>query len=203
MRGDIEADPPVWIWPSEGSGAAVETDLLDAARRNWPRVLSYARRYQQDSSVAADIIEAVLLATSRVTRARQKSGNPIRNLDSYVYVAFVRRFNRHIARQPKIEFVGSLQDLDALSGVQTHGSPPTVQGELLVRELLTYASRPPREMFFLRTSGYSWKEVARFLGTSANSAQVLFNRGIAKVRSRIIKLKALGSRPGEGGEADA
>jgi len=58
-------------------------------------------------------------------------------------------------------------------------------------------------MFFLRTSGYSWKEVARFLGTSANSAQVLFNRGIAKVRSRIIKLKALGSWPGEGGEADA
>jgi len=92
MSGDFEADPPVWIWQSEGSGIAVETDLLYAARRNWPRVLSYAQRYQQDSSVAADLLEAVLRATSSVKRARQKSGNPIRNLDTYVYVAFVRRF---------------------------------------------------------------------------------------------------------------
>lgn len=133
MHRGFEADPPVWIWQSEGSGTAVETDLLDAARRNWPRAVSYARRYQQDSSVAADILEKVLLATSRVTRARQKSGNPIRNLESYLYVAFVRRLNRHVARQPKIEFVGSLQDLDALSSVQNHGSPPTVEDELLVR----------------------------------------------------------------------
>jgi len=203
MRTDFEADPPVWIWQSEGSGTAVETDLLDAARRNWPRAVSYARRYQQDSSVAADILEKVLLATSRVTRARQKSCNPIRNLDSYLYVAFVRRLNRHVARQPKIEFVGSLQDLDALSSVHTQGSPPTVEDELLVRELLKCMSGQPRDMFFLRTSGYSWKEVARFLGTTANSAQVLFNKGVAKVRGRIMKLKDLGKRPDERGEADA
>jgi len=57
MSGDFEADPPVWIWQSEGSGIAVETDLLDAARRNWPRVLSYAQRYQQDSSVVATRME--------------------------------------------------------------------------------------------------------------------------------------------------
>jgi len=203
MRRDFEADPPVWIWQSEGSGTAVETDLLDAARRNWPRAVSYAQRYQQDSSVAADILEKVLLATSRVTRARQNSGNPIRNLDSYLYVAFVRRLNRHMARQPKIEFVGSLQDLDALSSVKNQGSPPTVEDELLVRELLKFMSGHPRDMFFLRTSGYSWKEVARFLGTTANSAQVLFNKGVAKVRGRIMKLKDLGKRPDERGEADA
>jgi DNA-directed RNA polymerase specialized sigma24 family protein len=203
MRRDFEADPPVWIWQSEGSGTAVETDLLDAARRNWPRAVSYARRYQQDSSVAADILEKVLLATSRVTRARQKSGNPIRNLDSYLYVAFVRRLNRRLARQPKIEFVGSLQDLDALSSVQTQGSRPTVEDELLVRELLKHMTGHPRDMFFLRTSGYSWKEVARFLGTTANSAQVLFNKGLAKVRGRVMKLKDLGKRPDERGEADA
>jgi hypothetical protein len=58
-------------------------------------------------------------------------------------------------------------------------------------------------MFFLRTSGYSWKEVARFLGTTANSAQVLFNKGLAKVRGRIMKLNDLGKRPDERGEADA
>jgi transcriptional regulator len=58
-------------------------------------------------------------------------------------------------------------------------------------------------MFFLRTNGYSWKEVARFLGTTANSAQVLFNKGIGKARSRIMKLKGSSRRPSEGGEANA
>ena len=202
MSGDFGANPPVWIWQSEGSGTTVETDLLDAARRNWARVLSYARRYGQDSSIAADILEAVLLAISRARRASRMLGNPIRNLDSYLYVAFVRRLNRHVARQPKIQFVGSLQDLDAFSGIHTPSSPSTVEDELLVRELLQYMTGGPRDMFFLRTSGYSWKEVARFLGTTANSAQVLFNKGIGTARSRIMKLKASTKWPSEGGEAN-
>src|SRR5579863_505425 len=119
MRGDSEADPPVWIWQSDQSGTAVDTDLLDAARRNWARVRSYAERHQQDPAKAADILEGVLRSLSRTRRAHGRSGNPIRNLDSYLYVAFVRGLNRHVARQPKIQFVGSLQDLDSLSGIQT------------------------------------------------------------------------------------
>lgn len=202
MRGDSEADPPVWIWQSNHSGTAVDTDLLDAARRNWARVRSYAERYQQDSAKAADILEVVLLSLSRARRAHRKSGSPIRNLDSYLYVAFVRRLNRHVARQPKIQFVGSLQDLEALSGIQTRGKPPLVEDEFLVNELLKYANRRTRDMFFLRTSGYSWKEVARILRTTANSAQVLFNNGIGKARARITKLKGSARRSGEGGNGD-
>ena len=196
MSGDFEAGPPVWIWQSEGSGIAVETDLLDAARRNWPRVLSYAQRYQQDSSVAADILEAVLRATSRVKRARQKSGNPIRNLDTYVYVAFVRRFKRCLARQPMIQFVGSLQDVDNLHSIRASKFAHTVEDELLAKELLQHMSQRMQQSFYLRTNGYSWKETARFLKTTANSAQVLFNKEIGKLRSRILKVKGPGRRPG-------
>jgi len=191
MRGDFQAEPPVWIWQSEGSGTAVDTDLLDAARRNWARMVSYAQRYEQDSSVAADILETALRATSKVRRAHQQSGKPIRNLDSYLYVAFVRRFNRHLAKQPKIEYVGSVQDLDSLISVQTRGNLPTIEDDLLVRESLQYMNQRARRTFFLRGSGgYSWKETARFLGTSANSAQVLFNQAVGKGRARIMKLKA-------------
>jgi hypothetical protein len=200
MSGDFEADTPVWIWQSADPGAAIETDLLDAARRNWPRVLSYTQRYQQDSSVAADILETALLATSRVKRARQKSGNPIRNLDTYVYVAFLRKFKRYLARQPKIQFVGSLQDVDTLSDIRHSKGLPAVEHELLAKELLQHMSQRTRQTFFLRTNGYSWKETARFLQTTANSAQVLFNKEIGKLRSRIPKERGPGTRPG--GEVD-
>ena len=203
MRGDSEPDPPVWIWQLDQSGTAVDTDLLDAERRNWGRVRSYAERHQQDSAKAADILEVVLLSLSRARRAHRKSGSTIRNLDTYLYVAFVRRLNRHVARQPKIQFVGSLQDLEALSGIQTRGKPPLVEDELLVNELLRYANRRTRDMFFLRTSGYSWKEVARILRTTANSAQVLFNNGIGKARTSITKLKGSARPSSEGGKGDA
>jgi len=197
MSEDFEADTPVWIWKSEDSGTAVEWDLLDAGRRNWPRVRAYAQRYQQDSSVTADLLEAVLRATSRVKRARQKSGKPIRNLDTYVYVAFVRKFKRYMARQPRIQFVGSLQDVDTLHGIRTSKSARTVEDEVVAKELLQYMSQRMQDSFYLRTTiGYSWKETARILKTTANSAQALFSQGIAKLRSRILKKKGPGKRPG-------
>jgi len=202
MPGDFEADTPVWIWQSEDPEAAIETDLLDAARRNWPRVLSYAQRYQQDSSVAADLLETALLATSRVKRARQKSGKPIRNLDAYVYIAFVRKFKRYLARQPKIQFVGSLQDVDTLSDIRRSKGPPAVEHDLLAKELLQHMSHRTRQTFYLRTNGYSWKEIARFLKTTANSAQVLFNKEIGKLRSRIRIRKERGPGTRPGGEVD-
>ena len=60
-----------------------------------------------------------------------------------------------------------------------------------------------RRMFSLRMSGYSWKEIARILRTTANSAQVLFNYGLEKARSRVMKSKDAISTSGEGGEDDA
>src|SRR5579859_211836 len=203
MRGDFEADPPVWIWQSDASGTAVETDLLDAARRNWARMLSYAQRFQQDPSTSADILEEILLALSRARRAHRGMANPIRNLNSYLYVAFVRRLNRRVSREPKIQYVGSVQDLDSLRSTQNRGTPPAVEDELLIRELLQYTNQRTRQMFFLRMSGYSWKEVARILKTTANSAQVLFNNGMGKARARVMELKGSTAPAGEGRKVDA
>ena len=204
MRGEIEADPPVWIWQSDGSGAEAETDLLDAARRNWGRMLAYARRYEQDSSVAADILEAVLLATSKARKKHQRLGKPIRNLDGYLYVAYVRRFNRYLGKQPNLIYVGTIQDLDDVVGIQPRTKPPTIEDDLFARELLQCMNERARRTCFLRWNvGYSWRETAKILRTTANSAQVLFNKAVGKARARIMKLKGSKRRPGEGGEGHA
>ena len=95
-----------------------------------------------------------------------------------------------------IQFGGSLQDVDALYGIRTSKLAPTVEDELLAKELLKYMNQRTRQTLYLRTNGYSWKETARFLKTTANSAQVLFNKEIGKLRSRILKVKGPGRRPG-------
>ena len=202
VSGGSKANPPVWACAPPGSGKEVDPDLLAAARRNWTRVLSYARRYDLDSSIAADILEAALVAVSRARRTRNRLGNPIRNLDSYLYVAFVRRLKRYLARQPMIQFVGSLQDVDTLNSKRTSKPAHTVEDDLLAKELLHLMNQRTQQTFYLRTNGYSWKDTACFLKTTANSAQVLFNKEIGKIRSHIMKQKGSGMRTGEGGEID-
>jgi DNA-directed RNA polymerase specialized sigma24 family protein len=199
MGGDFEANTPKWVWQRDESGASIEADLVDAARRNWARVLAYARRHQQDPARAANILEAVLLSLSR---ARKTNGNlcrPIRNLDNYLYLAFVRRLNRELAH---IEAVGSLHDLDALSGIRTPPAVPFIEDDLLIKELMGYMDKRTRHMFSLRMMGCSWNEIARTLKNTANNTQVLFNQGLKKVRRRIMKLNDPKNTSGKGGEAD-
>jgi len=202
MGGHFEADTPDWTWQRDESGASIEADLVDAARRIWTRVLAYARRNQQDSARAADIFEAVLFSLSRARMANGKLCRPIRNLDNYLYLAFVRRLNRELAKEPHIETVGSLHDLDALSGIRMPPASPFIEDDLLIKELMGYMDKRTRRMFSLRMMGCSWDEIARPLKNTANNAQVLFNQGLKKVRRRVLKLKDPKNTSGKGGEAD-
>jgi len=201
MRGEFEADSPVWIWQTEGSDGAVESDLLNAARRNWLRMLAYAQQYDPDPAVAANILEAVLLATSRARKRRRPSQNPIRNLDNYLYVAFVRGFKRHWAKQPKVDYVGTDRDLDRRKSVQTQETAPTIEDHLVAGEILNCMNLRARSTFFFKEIvGYSWKDTARFLNTTANSAQVLYNKALGRVRDGFARQKGT-RRPGKGGRS--
>ena len=202
MGGDFENNTPEWAWLRDESGASIEADLVDAARRIWARVLAYARRQQQDPARAADILEAVLFSLSKARMTNGKPCRPIRNLDNYLYLAFVRRLNREMAKEPHIESVGSLHDLEARSGVQTPPALLLVDNDLLIEELMGYMDERTRRMFSLRHMGYSWNEIAQISKNTANIAQVLFNQGVKKVRRQIMKLQDKKNTSGEGGEAD-
>ena len=202
MGGDFEANTPKWVWQRNESGASVEGDLVDSARRIWTRVLAYARHQRQDPARAADILDAVLLSLSRARKTNADLCRPIRNLDNYLYLAFVRRLNRELAKEPHIETVGSIHDLDALSGIRIPPASPFIEDDLLIKELMGYMDKRTRRMFSLRMMGCSWDEIARPLKNTANNAQVLFNQGLKKVRRRVMKLKDPKNTSGKGGEAD-
>jgi DNA-directed RNA polymerase specialized sigma24 family protein len=201
MPRDIDPDRRVPIWPLDRSGKALEQDLLDAAERNWERIRAYADRHHQDPSIAANLLETTLIALSRARKSTGRPVSAIRSLDSYLYLAFIRRLNRQLAREPKIEGVGSTQDLDTLGNMRARSAPPSIEQELLVKEVMTFLDEKPRQMFALRYTGYSWSEIASFLKTTANNAQVSFNLGLKRARNRVMTPK--GARnSGKGGAAD-
>ena len=105
-----------------------------------------------------------------------------------------------MAREPKIETVGSLQDLDSLPGIGARAVPPSIEQELLVKEVMTFLDEKPREMFSLRKAGYSWRDVAGILKITANNAQVRFNQGLKRAQNRIMKPKEPRRTSGKGGE---
>jgi len=125
---------------------------------------------------------------------------PIRNLDNYLYSAFIRRLNRQLSKEPKIETVGSIQDLDSLSAFRTKAAPPSIEQELLVKEVMTFLDERPREIFSLRHTGYSWRDVAGILKTTTNNAEVRFNKGLQRARNRVMKPKDSRNTSGKGGE---
>ena len=71
-------------------------------------------------------------------RATDGSCGPFETSTTIIYWAFVRRLNRQLAREPKIETVGSIQDLDSLTGIRTRAVPPSIEQELLVKEVMTF-----------------------------------------------------------------
>ena len=77
-----------------------------------------------------------------------------------------------------------------------------VDNNLLINELMGYMDERTRRMYSLRHMGYSWNEIAPVFKNTVNIAQVLFNQGVKKVRSQIMKLKDKKNTSGEGGEAD-
>jgi len=79
----VSAPGPDWILSGSADSSAGKQELLDCARRGWPRALAYARRQvpthvpaDERDSLAAEVWEAVLRSVSktlgRTKRARQK-----------------------------------------------------------------------------------------------------------------------------------
>src|ERR1700691_5552258 len=135
---DIKPRPTVHIWPRDKSGRAIEQDLVDSGERIWPRIDAYVWRHQHDPARAANLLEATLVALSRARKSNGRLMRPIRNLDNYLYLAFIRRLKRQMAKAPNIETVGSRHDLDTFGNRRGRSLSPSIEKELLVKEVMTF-----------------------------------------------------------------
>lgn len=82
--------------------------------------------------------------------------------------------------------MGTANDLDSLAGVWDIGWVSRLEKELLLKEIVGYMSTRTRLLYNLRTLGFSWNDIAKSLGTTANNVQSQFSQGIAKVRRRVL-----------------
>ena len=195
MKGNTEDDPALWIQPQDKLGRPIDPRLLTAAQRNWKRVQSYAVRHGQDTSRAAEVLEATVHSLSSLIRRHPHFAERIKSLDDYVFGVAAHGLNRLAAKEPTVEYIGSLDDLNSLQGAHDSSWASRLEKELVLKETTGYMNERARHLFSLREMGYSWEEIARNLGTTANNVQSQFSQGVARARRRILGRLHVTSNP--------
>lgn len=200
MKGDKEGDPALWIQPHDKLGKPIDAGLLAAAQRAWRRVRTYAELQGQDASVAAAVLEDAVHSLSSLFGRHPHFSERIKNLEDYIFAMGAKGLNRLAAKEPLLEYMGSLDDLAPLRAAQDSNWVSRLEDELALKEVKGYLNVRVSYLFSLREMKYSWKDIARSLGTTENNVQSQFSQGVAQARRRILGRLHVKSKttPGQG-----
>ncbi len=122
---------------------------------------------------------------SRAIRRRRKP-NHIRDLDSYLYWAFVRKYNRRMVRERRIQYVDSLEVFVEGRLQPDNSWVSMLEDDILLKQLLGYLDPKIRIMVIRRLRRDSWAEIGRMFGISAHNAEVQYANALKKARSRLF-----------------
>jgi DNA-directed RNA polymerase specialized sigma24 family protein len=197
-----------WVLFPTGEGErkkplASDDELILAAREVWPRVLVHAQKElrahtlgSDSASMAAQVWERMLRS---VSRTRQRNSDPrqaIGDLQSYLFLAFVHRFNRAVQQEQKqaerIELVSSNIDLERIESTQDVEWVEDLERAITIKEIAAHMDNWTKKVWQARQLGYTWKEIASWLGISEQQAKMKFQYGLEKTRQSIARLPRKG-----------
>ncbi len=186
MQDHARASPePLWISETDERGNRVRREVIEAAHRIWKRVLGYLRREGHDLVPAAEILESACHCVSRAIR-RNRERNPVRDLDSYLYWAFVRKYHRRMIREGRIQYVESVETFADGNLEPDHSWVSMLEDEIQLKQFLSYLEPKIRVMLIRRLQGDRWAEIGQMFGISAHNAEVQFANAIKKARRRLF-----------------
>jgi len=191
MAEDARPEPPQ---PDLGAGeeseekaepesldSATERDRLEeAARRTRGKANRYAARHLGDGLQGEEILDDVLQSAIAAG-----SCNRIERPEGYLFRGVVRRVWDLLSHKPRVEYVGSAPDVDALSGLGRGSLGHEIERNLLIKEVIALMDKETRGIYFRRARGDRWSSIAADLGTSEAAAQERFRYGIEKVRVQV------------------
>ncbi|MCI0621606.1 MAG: hypothetical protein L0387_08045 [Acidobacteria bacterium] len=164
-------------------GREIDPAVLAAADEIGPRALQYGERLLRDTALATTLLEEAAATVSRAIKLRGDGGaGGVRNLQAYVFRAFVRRVNKARRRDLLLLNHGG-------SNPRGHHNPLVLGDEIelrvLVGEFLARCDAVTRDMFYRRMQGFSWKEIAHVHGISAHAAESKFSQALQRVRKKL------------------
>ncbi len=176
--------PLFWMPPTDLKGRPIDKCLLESGGRAWPNAFWQVEAELGDTSVAAEIFESAMYSVSNVLH-RNGNRNTIHNLDPYLSWAFTRKLAKHILRHRFLVFLDAPEELSLQEMPGHYGQAAQIERKLLIKQLVSFMDSRTRWMFLERVCGQTWASIAEDLGTTANAAEVMYQRGVRAVRDRV------------------
>jgi DNA-directed RNA polymerase specialized sigma24 family protein len=179
MAGESKSGKRFQLSPVDRFGRAIDPVVLDAAAQIGPRAMAHAEKLLTDPAIAANLLEECAAAVSRVLqKPRPDTDHPIRDLQAYLFRAFMRRVNRAKRRMPALTNAANAFDTD-------FRATQNFEEKILVNELLTRCDPITQDMFIRRNQGFSWKEIGEIYSISAHAAESRFSQALQRVRKKL------------------
>lgn len=182
MPGQAVQNSAIRVSPIDQRGRPISPRVLTAAEEVSRRAIYHAGRLLIDPAVAANVLEEAAAAVSRVLETNNSEPHSIRDLESYLFRAFLRRLNRIkkqellTARALELETVGSRVSYDPRR---------TLERKILVDELLMQFNPMMRDFFCRHAAFSSWREVGRVYGISAHAAESKFSQAMQTAKKKL------------------
>lgn len=168
-------DEPLWIPERDANGRLVNKEVEAELQNIWKRALVHIERHSHDTSRAAEIMEKTAFTVSRLM-----SRTAIRNLRTFGFRVFKRKYLRQLRKENRFVSLESLEEhelvVDSMTAFESQ-----LEVKLFVRRL------KPRiqTMFAMRSAGYSWNEIGKALGLPPHNAESQFSYRIRSVSKKL------------------
>lgn len=183
MTEEVRPNRSFRISPVDRVGRQISPLVVDAAERIGRRAIQHAEKLHIDPAIAANLLEE---AAAAVTRAIERKGDStedrVRDLQAYLFRAFLRRINKTLKRQVLVENAVRFLFLNS-----RNSTDPRVELErkILVDELLTRDKPETCDMFYRHSYGLLWEDIAPFYGISAHAAESRFSQALKRIREML------------------
>ena len=181
MPGQAGENGAARVSPMDQRGRPISPPVLRAAEEVSRRAIQHAERLLVDPAVAANLLEEAAATVSRALTAKNADEGSVRNLESYLFRAFLRRLNRAKKRQSLLAEV----ELQAFLSRISWDPRRALEMKIFIDELLTQCDPVMRDFLCRRFGGYSWKEVGRVYRISSHAAESKFSQALQKVRKKL------------------
>jgi DNA-directed RNA polymerase specialized sigma24 family protein len=165
-------------------GRRISPSVLNAAEEIRRRAILHAERLQVDSAVAANLLEDAAATVSRAL-AKNTREHPVRDLESYLFRAFLRRLNRTKKRHLRL---AKALELEAALSQASWDPRRALEMKIFIDEFLMQCDPDMRDVLCRRIEGCSWREIGGTYRISSHAAESKFSQALQKVR-RKLRLK--------------
>lgn len=182
MPGQAVQYGAIRVSPVDQRGRPISPRVLAAAEGISRRAIYHAGKLLIDPAVAANVLEETAAAVSRVLETNHTEPHTIRDLESYLFRAFLRRLNR-IKKQELL--TARALELEAFGSRISHDPRRSLEMKILVDELLLQFNPMMRDFFCRHSAFSSWREVGRAYGISAHAAESKFSRALQTAKKKL------------------